>query len=195
MRLLHPSFVEGTNPMRRLPRPLSFLCRHPFRITLLLAYFATFALPGQAQTGVYATFDTSDFQTPNVGRQYGPTFGLYHDFLHAPLIGIGAEARVNFLGSGDTKVYSGLIGPRLQLRPHVLPVMPYVAGLIGVGHIRINQGFATIDKTRFDYAGVVGLDWTILPRIDWRVVEFSASHLTADVQPRTWSTGLVLRLP
>lgn len=178
--------------MRCFPHPHF---RLSFPITLLLACAAAFAIPGQAQTGVYATFDASDFQTPNVGWQYGPTFGLYHDFLHAPLIGIGGDGRVNLLGSGDTKVYSGLIGPRLQLRPHVLPVMPYVEGLIGAGHIRIGEGFATIDTTRFEYAGVIGLDWTILPRIDWRVVEYSASHLQANVEPRTWSTGLVLRLP
>lgn len=181
--------------MRRFPRSLSPLRLFPFRMALLLACLVVFALPGGAQTGVYATFNASDFQTPNVGWKYGPTFGIYHDFLHLPLLGVGVDGRASLLGSGDTKVYSGLIGPRLQLRPHVLPVMPYVEGLIGGGHIRIGEGFATTDKTRFEYSGVVGVDWTILPRLDWRVVEFSASHVAADVTPRTWGTGLVLRLP
>jgi hypothetical protein len=38
----------------------------------------------------------------------------------------------------------------------------------------------------------------VLPRLDWRVVEFSYGGLSAlngTLNPRTLSTGLVLRLP
>jgi hypothetical protein len=55
-----------------------------------------------------------------------------------------------------------------------------------------------VDKVAVAYEGVIGVDWTILPRVDWRVVEYSFggfSSLNATVSPRTLSTGVVLRLP
>lgn len=184
--------------MRRLPCPPSLLRLFPFRMALLLACLVVFALPGRAQTGVYAEFSTSNLQTPNVGQQYGPTFGLYHEIFHPPFFRVGLDARATLLGSGSTKVDMGLIGPQLQIHPRVLPLMPYVEGLVGVGYVHLGQGFATVDETKLDYAGVIGVDWTILPRIDWRVVEFSSggfAGLGTNVTPKTWSTGLVLRLP
>ncbi|MFZ0661498.1 MAG: hypothetical protein WAM66_02300 [Acidobacteriaceae bacterium] len=155
-------------------------------------------MPGLAQTGIYASFSTSDFNTPNVGQQYGPTFGFYHNLWRPPFLGIGFDARATLLGSGSTKAYMGFVGPRLQLRPHVVPVMPYVEGLVGAGAVQVGEGVAFVDKTALAYEGVAGVDWTILPRLDWRIVEFSAggfASLNASISPRTWSTGLVLRLP
>jgi hypothetical protein len=170
----------------------------PGRILLLLVCVIFFPAASRAQTGVYATFNASDFEVPNVGWQYGPTFGLYHDFLHVPLLGVGFDARATLLGSGSTKAYMGLIGPHIQLHPHVLPFMPYVEGLIGGGNVQVGQGVATVNKTAVAYEGVVGLDWTILPHVDWRVAEYSFggfSSLNASVSPRTLATGLVVRLP
>ncbi|HEV2464154.1 MAG TPA: hypothetical protein VGT04_10135 [Acidobacteriaceae bacterium] len=184
--------------MRRSPRSHQPIHRFPFRIALLLACMVGFALPGRAQTGVYAMFSASDFQTPNVSRQYGPTFGVYHDMWSLPVVHAGVDLRATLLGSGSTKAYTGMIGPKLQLHPHVLPLMPYVEGLVGAGDVQVGEGVAVIDKTAIAYEGVAGVDWTILPRIDWRVVEFAAggfSSLNASVSPRTLSTGLVVRLP
>lgn len=184
--------------MSRFPRPLNPIRRFPFRIALLLACLIGFALPSMAQTGVYAMFSASDFESPGVGRQYGPSFGLYHDMWNLPVIHAGFDLRATLLGSGSTKAYMGLIGPRLSLHPHVLPLMPYVEGLVGAGDVEVNGASSVVSKTAVAYEGVVGIDWTILPRIDWRVLEFSMggfSSLNASVAPRTLSTGLVLRLP
>lgn len=184
--------------MRCLPRSLKTIHHFPFQMVLLLACFMGVALPGSAQTGVYAMFSASDFQTPNVSRQYGPTFGVYHDLWHLPVVHAGFDLRATLLGSGSTKAYMGLIGPKLQLHPHVVPLMPYVEGLVGAGDVQVGQGVAAIDKTAVAYEGAIGVDWTILPRIDWRVVEFAAggfSSLNATISPRTLSTGLVVRLP
>lgn len=158
---------------------------------------ACFSLPGRAQTGVYAAFSASDFQA-GVGRQYGPTFGVYHDMWHLPVAGIGFDLRATLLGSGSTKAYMGLVGPHLQIRPHVVPLMPYVEGLVGAGDVEVGGGGSTVSNTSVAYEGVIGVDWTILPRIDWRVIEFSAggfSSASASISPRTLSTGLVLRIP
>lgn len=178
--------------IRRLLRPI------PGRVVLLLTCALFCSGAARAQTGIYATFNASDFETPNVGEQYGPTFGLYHDFLHVPLLHVGFDARATLLGSGSTKADMGLIGPHIQLHPHVLPFMPYVEGLIGGGRVQVGQGLIAVDKTAVAYEGVVGVDWTILPHVDWRVAEYSFggfSSLNASVSPRTIATGLVVRLP
>ena len=180
--------------MHRFPR----VPRFPVRMILLVTCLVCFSAAARAQTGVYVTFNASDFQTHNVGERYGPAFGIYHDMWHAPFLRAGVDVRAMLLGGGSTEAYSGLFGPTLQLHPHVVPLKPYVEGLIGAGHVNAGRGVATIDTTAFAYAGVIGLDWTILPRVDWRVIEFSAegfSNLNGNVSPKTWGTGLVLRIP
>jgi len=171
----------------------------PARLAVILACLFFFSFGAYAQTGIYATASASNFNTPNVDWQYGSTFGLYDDFLHAPFVGAGLDARAQLLGSGTSKVYSGLAGPHIQIHPHVIPLMPYFEGLVGAGQVNVGQGSATVDQTAFAYEGVAGIDWTILPRFDWRVVEFSYEgfpNLNASmVSPRTLSTGIVFRVP
>ncbi len=175
-----------------------FAYRFASRVALILACLIACSLSARAQTGIYAAISSSNFNTPNVGRQYGPTFGLYHDALHLPFVRIGLDARATLLGSDSTEAYSGYVGPHIQLHPHVVPFMPYVEGLVGAGHVNIGEGVATVDKTAFAYEGVIGVDWTLLPHFDWRVIEYSFgsfSGLSASISPRTLSTGVVLRLP
>jgi hypothetical protein len=53
-------------------------------------------------------------------------------------------------------------------------------------------------ETKFSYQIVGGLDYTVFPRIDWRVAEISWGTLRAfgtNVNPTTVSTGIVIRLP
>lgn len=167
-----------------------------------LLYLAVMLLCGscctQAQTAVYGAFSASNFNVPHVGWQYGTTFGLYYDPWGVPFVRAGLDARASFLGSGNAKLDSGLVGPRLQLHPHIIPLMPYAEVLIGGGHVTVGQGLAQTDQTGFEYQFVGGVDMTVLPRLDWRVAEYSwglVSNLNQSVQPSTVSTGLVLRLP
>jgi hypothetical protein len=179
--------------MRRFPHP-----HFPIRLALIVGCLVFFSLGASAQTGVYAEFSTSDFNVTGVGRQYGPTFGLYHNVWRPPFLGIGFDLRATLLGSGGTKAYMGFVGPRIQLRPRLVPLMPYVEGLVGAGNVQVGGAGSVVSKTALAYEGVAGIDWTILPRLDWRIVEFSTggfSSLNASISPRTWSTGLVLRLP
>jgi hypothetical protein len=168
------------------------------KLYLLLCTVLLLPVSALAQTAVYAIFSASDFDLPHVGWQYGPTFGIYHDAWHLPFVGVGVDARASFIGSGSTKVYSGLVGPRAQVRPHVVPLQPYVEALIGGGNVQVGQGVARTDKNVFEYQVVVGGDLTVLPHIDWRVAEFSYSGFSGMDQPfnpRAFSTGIVLRLP
>jgi len=167
-------------------------------LLLLFAVLAAVPFSAHAQTAVYAQFSASDFHKPNIGWQYGPTFGLYYDHWGVPFLRAGVDLRASFLGSGSTVEDVGLIGPRVQLHPHVVPLMPYAEVLGGVAHVQIGQGSAQINGNEFAYQALAGLDLTIFPRLDWRVAEYSwggVQSLNQSFNPTTISTGLVLRLP
>jgi len=151
-----------------------------------------------AQTAVYAGFSASDFHLANVNWQYGPTFGLYYDHWGLGPLKAGVDVRASLLGVGTEKITSVLAGPRVQLQPRVVPLMPYAEVLIGGGHADIGQGVAHVDKTEVEYQVLGGLDATIFPHLDWRIVDYSwgdVTNLGEPLRPSTLSTGLVLRLP
>ncbi len=66
------------------------------------------------------------------------------------------------------------------------------------GHASFS-GNPTIGITNFEYQILGGVDYTFLPRLDWRVVEFSYGGLAGlnngSFHPKTISSGLVLRIP
>ncbi|HEX6495401.1 MAG TPA: hypothetical protein VF018_07960 [Acidobacteriaceae bacterium] len=167
------------------------------RLALLL--FASFILAtaAHAQTGIYVEYGGSKVAAPSNDWIYGPTFGLYHDFYSVPLVHVGADLRGSVLGvSQTTTLTSGMIGPRVSVHPHVLPAMPYLEALGGIGHYDYGAGQGS--NTQFEYQFLAGIDITVLPRLDWRAVEFSYGGLSAlngTLHPRTLSMGLVLRLP
>ena len=69
-------------------------------------------------------------------------------------------------------INSGLVGPRVAIKLPVLPIKPYGEILFGVASYP--QTSAGIQYPNdFAYRYVLGLDSTILPHIDWRVVDFS----------------------
>ena len=69
--------------------------------TLALLLFASFAITtaANAQTGLYIEFGGSKVGAPSNDWIYGPTFGVYHDFLSVPLVHLGADLR------GSSSVY------------------------------------------------------------------------------------------
>jgi hypothetical protein len=167
--------------------------RHLCRLFLLLI---AVTIAARAQTGVYVEFGGSKVDAPSNQWVYGPTFGGYHDF-YGPVVHLGADLRASVLGiSQTTTLTSGEIGPRVSLHPHVLPLMPYLEALGGLGHYDFGAGQGS--STQFEYQFLAGVDYTLIPRLDWRVVEFSYGGLSAfngSLHPKTISTGLVLRLP
>lgn len=165
---------------------------------LLPLLFLFSSLGAMAQVSVYGEFGAAKLNVPDTSWIYGPTFGAYYDPLQAAIVSVGLDARGAFLGTGSTKLNSGMIGPRLVLTPHAVPLHPYVEGLIGVGHYQFGPGGAQTSATKFEYQFLGGLDLTVLPRIDWRLVEFSyggVSYLSSSFNPKTISMGIVVRLP
>lgn len=164
----------------------------------VLLLIAGACIPAHAQLALYGTYTASNYHTPNIDWKYGPTAGVYWDPLGIPFVKFGADLRGSWIGSAGSQIDSYQIGPRIQLHPHVVPIMPYVEALGGVSHVNLGQGSARTDATEFSYALVAGLDVTIFPRLDWRVVDYSwgeVENLGTNVQPTQLSSGLVLRLP
>jgi hypothetical protein len=165
-------------------------------ISTLLVLFSSVAT--SAQIGVYGQFNAAKLNVPQTGWIYGPTVGAYFASTHFVFLSTGVDFRGTFLGnSGSTKLNSGLGGLRLGIKPRVLPIQPYIEGLVGVGHVEFGQGAAQTSATKLEYQFLGGLDFTLLPHIDWRVVEFSyggLSGLDNSLNPKTLSTGIVLRL-
>jgi hypothetical protein len=152
----------------------------------------------KAQTGVYATFSAAKLNQPNTGWMYGPTVGLYSDVSRFGFFSTGFDVRGTFLTGGGNSLNSLIVGPRLAVRPRVIPLQPYAQVGLGFGHAAFGQGSARTTATKFEYQFLGGLDMTVLPRIDWRVVEFSyggLSDLNGSFNPKTLSSGIVFRLP
>ncbi len=152
-------------------------------------------LPARAQLGVYANFSAAKLNVRDTDWVYGPGFGAYIDHGHLIFLSTGIDARGVLLGTGNsTQFDAGYIGPRVAIRPHVLPIKPYVEALAGVGRF----ANSTADTTKFSYLFVGGVDLTVIPRVDWRVAEFSYGGLSlfdTSLHPKIISTGIVVRLP
>lgn len=145
-----------------------------------------------AQTALYGEFSAAKVSSGNPWL-FGPTVGLYHDNVYG-FIATGLDVRGTFLHRDTTNLDSILLGGRLAFAPRVLPIKPYVEALGGLGHYGSSGG----TSTKFEYQFLGGIDETLVPRLDWRVIEFSyggLSVLNGSYNPKTLSTGIVFRLP
>jgi hypothetical protein len=175
------------------------IIRRPFYLLPLLLVLTLGTLSARAQVGVYATFSAGKYDLANTGWVYGPTLGVYDDAFHFPLVSFGFDARASILGSGgSTQLTSGMVGPRISAHLPLIPLKPYVEGLVGASHVVAGQGTAHTDDLFLQTGVTAGADLTIFPRLDWRVAEYSYSRfpgLDNGVNQKSLSTGLVLRLP
>ncbi len=180
--------------------------RRPRILCVLFAplLFAVSFPAAQAQTGLYGQFSASRFYnapkaniSPNLNDWgYGGGFGLYSDFLKAPFVKVGGDIRFQFVRpASNTTLFSTLLGPRVAFHPKVVPLNPYAEFLFGAGHF--SYGNNSPSTTQFDWRVLGGMDKTLLPHLDWRVIEVSYGQLntySGRLRPVTFSTGIVLRL-
>lgn len=164
-----------------------------YRALLLFAFllFVPFAL--HAQIGVYAGFSGAPLSGAGTNTAYGTQVGIYKQTGYAMnLVSVGGDLRGTFLNHDGFHYYTGAIGPRIAFKAPILPLRPYVEGLIGVGNVQYSSNNSS---THFNYQAAAGLDVTIIPRLDWRIVEFDYSALTGQsVNAKILTTGLVLRV-
>lgn len=177
------------------------------RVCWLLVLVTAVPLAARAQTGLYAAFSASSVSATDLGNWiYGGTLGAYHERGHLFFFKTGLDLRGSYLGNGSSdytpQIYGVTAGPRFAYHPRVLPLNPYLEALAGVGHVKNGT-----DSAHFEYQVVGGIDLTVFPRIDWRVIDWAYTGYpglsTGDpypgndsgYAPRVLSTGLVLRLP
>ena len=150
-----------------------------------------FAGTACAQIAVYAGGSGAPVNGAGTSSAYGALVGIYAQ--KGVFLSIGADARASFLTRSGFHYYTGAAGPRVAFKMPVLPLRPYIEGLVGVANY--NSGSNSSSSTNLNYQIVGGLDATILPHIDWRVIEFDYSAVANNpVNAKIFTTGLVIRL-
>jgi hypothetical protein len=178
-------------------------------LTVLLA-LAISSIAAHAQIGVYGTFNSVRLTASSIGSSVqttawygGAGAGIYYNFLHMGPIALGADLRGDLLTGNQQKYRSALFGLRLAANPPLLPIRPYVQASVGAGgasHSGLN-GVGTIYSEKFQYLVAGGVDYTLVPHVDFRVVEVGYGRMTGISSGGTVptstlvsvSTGLVVR--
>jgi hypothetical protein len=165
-------------------RPLPLLLQ-----ALVVIFLGSVSLQAHAQAklAVYGTIGAEKNGQANVGWTGAGTFGLYFGLRNLGPLALSADARADL--AGDIK--SGLVGPRLAIHLPAFPIKPYAEVLVGVTTYP-SQSNGIKPANRFAGRAVGGIDTTILPHVDWRIIDFSYG-IDHDFRPETLSTGLVVR--
>jgi hypothetical protein len=192
-------------------------------VLLVAAAIATTAI-AHAQLGVYGTVSVNRLSgiqgSPNATGQVnnsvdpvGGGAGVYYDFMKLGPVRLGADLRGTITdskqgayttarGSG-TRIYSGLGGIRAVFHTPFVPLKPYIQASAGIG--RSDYGLFTnglvVVHNNLQYEGFAGVDYKLLPVMDFRVVELGYGALTSfgttgHTYPiGTISSGIVFHLP
>lgn len=173
----------------------------------MVGMFVVFTLLGvghaRAQLAAYGAFSTTSQSGPYEPRLNGGTFGVYYDSKAWPVVNLGGDVRVSHVsGTGSTvspannSLTSVLVGPRVSAHVPLIPVRAYVEGLVGEGNFNDHRIVISRTGTALQAGFAVGADLTIFPHLDWRVVDYTQTHVYGNVDTgmKTISTGLVVRL-
>ena len=162
------------------------------------------AVPAVAQLGVYGKLDLNRYTDTNANSTnwlYGAGIGVYDNFIHAGPIALGGDLRGEFASGNNHSYRSLLVGPRIALKLPIINFSPYLEPLFGYGGGKYSGQTAADVTTSYDnkflYGGVGGLDITVLPHLDWRVIEagYITEHNGNLPNPSILlSTGIVIRL-
>jgi hypothetical protein len=162
----------------------------------LIVLFGIFAIAlcsaraANAQTAIYGGFSAASMNSGPESVSYGGLVGLYAQSGHYAYF--GGDFRGSFLSRNGFNYTTFAVGPRLAFKPPVLPIRPYIEGL--VGGTWYNNGRGTSSDSHVGYHVVAGVDWTLLPHLDWRVIDYDYSGNTGPTTASVFSTGLALRL-
>lgn len=151
----------------------------------------------------------------------GGTGGVFYDLRKVGPVRLGIDARGSIVNSsqgaytafnaGGGHIASGLGGVRASFHTPLLSLKPYVQGSVGVARTNFgtqyNDSLATgsISKgtgiqltSHLEYDVFAGVDYAILPMLDFRVVElgYGAIQGPSHTYPvQSLSTGVVFHLP
>ncbi len=196
---MNPYHANKDRPMKSI--------RLSIVLSIVFAFSANSAI---AQFGVYGEYSathipTESFFGASAAWYNGFSVGAYDDFLHAGPIGVGFDLRGGYAKANGAGSYSVLVGPRLTIKPPLLPIRPYIQASVGLGGLSLNTGPGINSHTsgRLEYGVLGGLDYTIFPHLDLRLPEIGylrthADQFSGPAAPEnllTLSAGVVLRLP
>ena len=166
--------------------------------------FAVAAGSAKAQLGIYGEFNAT--HDPTIPAWYkGFAGGAYGNFLHAGPVHLGLDLRGSY-ATGDQYAYRNfLVGPRIEVKPPLLPIRPYIQASVGVGGSEYNgtSRLQTHYNNKLQYGFIGGLDYGLLPLVDLRLAEVGYVRMSAvtsgtpapAVNLVTVGAGIVLRLP
>ena len=156
-------------------------------LTSAILSLSSTGLHAQAKLAVYGTVGGEKPGIPNDWGTAG-TFGLYVGVAHLGPLALSVDGRADLA----SKIKSGFVGPRLAVHLPVVPLKPYVEALIGrSSYPNLPNGLPL--KSKLTGRFVAGVDTAILPRIDWRIVDFSYGITAATPRAMSLTTGVVLR--
>ena len=157
----------------------------------------------KAQVAIYGEATGANIGFKDPPHVYGGTFGIYDTKPVGP-VALGFDVRVGLTKRGgtsqplsDAALDMGQLGLRAAFTGWKLPVKPYAEVLVGPAYWRGGLSVARNDASHFLMQVLGGLDVSILPKVQWRVVEFSYGRMGGVpnfVEPETLSTGIVLVL-
>ena len=166
--------------------------------------FVILSRPLKAQAGIYGMFDATHDGAVSAWYK-GFTLGGYDNFLNAGPVHAGIDIRGSFESGSQYHYRNFLIGPRVQVRPPVLPINPYIQGEIGFGGSRYTgtSPLGTHYSNKFQYGVIGGLEYTVLPHIDVRLPEIGYLKMSAVSGTRnppavnlvSVGFGIVVRIP
>lgn len=166
-------------------------------ICVVVLFLVSACCRTEAECGLHASFSAAAASVLKPNWQFGATPGLYCDSWKTPWSHAGFDLRLPLLGSGNTKLQSGLAGVRLRLDKVGFGFRPYGEVLIGGSHVTSIDASSAIHGNHFQHELLVGVDRKVSPRVDWRLAEISWGRITHTGHPpfplTTVSTGLVLR--
>jgi len=166
-----------------------------------------------AQIGIYGKFSGVHLPSSVATSSYasgwfkGPGGGVYFNLVHLGPISLGGDVRGDYLYQSSQHYRDLLLGVRIGAKAPLIPIRPYVqfsAGLGGSSRLVFNGNtFHTVNTSKFQYWIIGGIDHTVLPHIDWRVVDLGYGHMAgtsggvsvSGANMFTLGTGVVVRLP
>lgn len=163
-------------------------------LILALCLLLGVSAAASAQGGAYVELTGAGLsQTVNGGSNlyFGPVAGLQFEKGHA--LRLGGDLRGMLLSDSGAEARSVVFGPRVSVHAPVLPIKPYGELLIGLGSLKPANSNSYNNHVEYDV--VLGIDSTILPHLDWRVLEYAhAGYWSSGLNARNqFSTGLVVR--
>ena len=166
--------------------------------------FALAAGSAKAQLGIYGEFNAT--HDPSVPAWYkGFAGGVYGNFLKAGPVHLGLDLRGSFQAGDQYGYRNFLVGPRLEIKPPLLPIKPYIQASVGVGGNEYNgtSRLQTHYSSKLQYGFIAGLDYVLIPHLDLRLAEVGYLRMSAitsgppapAINLVTVGAGIVLRLP